>query len=225
MTTYTVLSGKAHRLLRTSTPAGGAPVSTVVTTLPDPGTADAVAAALTDLTGNLPTVLFEVAAADPGRPTAVTRAALTAYDTARGDGPLTARVARIGAAVATCPDAVRRAVRDEVAAVLDGYDGILVPATAHSDDHVVEVRFVANPYLATASDDQIRWIVEEGFGDGDATDQVVYALGDGPATAPLCAYLRTLPTSYGAPVGFTCRIDPAAMRAWIAANRPHLADA
>ena len=98
-----------------------------------------------------------------------------------------------------------------------------VTASCHSDDFVVEVKeFDATPWLAQASDDELRALRNEGYGGNYTADSVaefmatydsqVQAIFDHNATLPASVELR----------GFECSVNEEEAEAWIAQHRPHL---
>ena len=92
----------------------------------------------------LPVELFELAVSLDGAPVQARRTLLSFYDASLSGEPTSAGehwvaaetlVSKLAAAVAGAPDAVQRAVRDELADHLTGMDGVLVPARAVLDQH------------------------------------------------------------------------------------------
>ena len=226
MPSYTTLatSGRS-KLLRTDKDH----TATAITTVTDPAVANRLANALTDLAFDLPARLaldVEVTAglqldiyerpewlAEPApvEPTQLTRRLLSCYDTPAASGPCSFAGRRVADVVADEPESVRRAVRDEVAYLLAGYDDVLVIARAY--DHKwgdADSFFLANTALATLSDAELVAMTETGYAEF-LLDRLPIPLDD--------TYLGPV-----ADQGYlSVELHPAQMNAWLAHNRPHLA--
>lgn len=102
-----------------------------------------------------------------------------------------------------------------------------VKAEVHSDDRTHEVKFDAEPYLVQASDKEIEELIECGWGGDYPADEVAeFFQGKNNEIEALFEHLHSIRDlrSHKDMCGFECHVDEGEAMAWVAANRPHLAD-
>jgi hypothetical protein len=98
-----------------------------------------------------------------------------------------------------------------------------IAAECHSDDHVVEVSFDAEPWFAQASDEQIISLANCGWnGDYPADEVAIFVAGINEAVQRLFTYLELVSHRKDHP-GFECSVEVQSAIAWLAQYRPQLA--
>lgn len=239
MPSYTTLTNGARtRVLRVRPNTD----AVSVTAISDPQVARTVADVLTTIGSDLPWIVEQVLTGTgvdlPGEPDEftltdpleawtnadvttdpidVTRRALAAFDQPPAGLPDGMHmIPALAQALDGQPDAVRRAVRTELADLLRDWDDI--PVMAWARDHKWQDcswTLLINAGLARMSDEQL--LSQFRYGDIGAVIDVLEARGDVEIPASVTdvadsGYLRVL-------------AHPAQMRAWLAAHRPHLLDA
>lgn len=146
-------------------------------------------------------------------PAHLRRRALAAFDHGAPSEPLHAEAfaARVSELVSGEPDAVRRAVRDEVGRLYAGLDDVLVVAAVSAYRAPVS-HVIVNPVLDPAPDDVLVELLEPGTGDPGAPYFVLDAFAD-----------ELDATSGGRTFDeVEVELDGPAYRAWLAMHRPHL---
>ncbi len=101
----------------------------------------------------------------------------------------------------------------------------MIQAEAHSDDHVIEVKFDATPYFEQADDEALLQLAECGWGGDYPGDYVAQHMAEKvPDVAKLFEYLTAIADvpSKKDVCGFECHVDATDAMAWIAGNRPNL---
>ena len=102
---------------------------------------------------------------------------------------------------------------------------VVVSAEVHSDDLTHEVTFDAAPYLAQASDKEIKELSACGWGGDLPADEVAeFFQGKNREIDALFEHLHSVRDlrSHKDMCGFECHVDKESAIAWIQANRPHL---
>lgn len=102
----------------------------------------------------------------------------------------------------------------------------MIPATAHTDDHLFQASFDAEPYFAQASEQELAALVDCGFGGDYPADRVAEWTRENvphPELASLFDYLARSPRMGRDPVGFECHVDVEAAEAWLRRHHPSLA--
>ena len=96
-----------------------------------------------------------------------------------------------------------------------------IPAECHSDDHKVEIDFDAIAWFTSASDEEIKALIDCGYRNSDPTDNIAcfFAEYGKDETRKLFDYLETAKDQ-----GFGCSIDEEKASHWIKENRPNLSD-
>lgn len=106
-----------------------------------------------------------------------------------------------------------------------GSSGEEVPTEAHSDDFKTQVVFDARPFLASATESELRDLRDIDWRGDYAADAVYHAAeaaGDSQA-GQLASYLATRPIMpNGDTVGFEVVCDEESMMAWLKAYRPDM---
>ena len=90
-----------------------------------------------------------------------------------------------------------------------------VTAEVHSDDHVYERKFVANPWLEQASDSEILDLLECGCRGDYAADEVAQFCDDQKPVAEVFKYIEARKDQ-----GFEVSVNEEELRAWLAKHRP-----
>ena len=98
----------------------------------------------------------------------------------------------------------------------------MIKAECHSDDRVREASFDATWWFEQASDDDILALAFEGWGAGYVSDAVASSHPDPmpEELAKVFEYLELVGHMRDAP-GFTCNVDEADARKWLAQHRPN----
>ena len=101
----------------------------------------------------------------------------------------------------------------------------VIPAEAHSDDHVIEVKFDALEYFLQATAEELLLLAGCGFGGDYPADNVAQYLAE--TNKPLEKLFDYLEAIADVPSkkdcnGFECNVDETAARTWLAENRPQV---
>lgn len=211
-------TGKGVKILRT---AGRYTVS--VATVNDPPLAERLCDKLNELGLVMGTVLWVAAQRADHQPSTIRRTSLSAFDSALdgGSGRPDKGAERFAHELAELsrqlPAAVRAAVRDELAAVFEDSEDVLVPIVLSSGEWSESV--VLNPFLDNADDDTVYVLLHEDP-QMELENEAVPALADlfdGIDRVMADAYSDTDQGGY-----VECELDRAALAAWVARHRPHL---
>ncbi len=96
----------------------------------------------------------------------------------------------------------------------------IIPATAHDDNHQVEVPFDCVDWFQQASTDEIIELADCGWGGDRPADVVVeYYRGKHPVVDDMFTCTRPPGHTFDA-IGFECYINPKEAMAWLKVNRP-----
>jgi hypothetical protein len=97
-----------------------------------------------------------------------------------------------------------------------------VPAECHSDDHYVECKFDAAPYLKKANQKTILALAWCGWGGDYPADNV--ALQEAISNREVEYMLKYIETRNKGKeqIGFECHINPTAAETWLKKNKPKL---
>lgn len=97
-----------------------------------------------------------------------------------------------------------------------------IAASAHSDDHRVEVDFDAVPWFDQAAEQEILELAQCQWGGDYPADYVAEYIADQNAELrKMFDYISIASTSRN-PIGFECFVDADGARAWLNQHRPHL---
>lgn len=100
----------------------------------------------------------------------------------------------------------------------------MIPAEAHSDDFVFEVKFDATKWFDQANEQQLLALIACGFGGDYPADEVaIDTAKQNEELAHLFVYLNAL---FGTrkSCGFECFVDEVAALLWLKKHRPYVVD-
>lgn len=102
-------------------------------------------------------------------------------------------------------------------------DKFTIPAEAHSDDHVISVKFDALEYFLQATAEELLLLAGCGFGGDYPADNVAQYLAEtNKSLERLFDYLEAIADAPSKKdcKGFECNVEEGPAKAWLAENRP-----
>lgn len=98
-----------------------------------------------------------------------------------------------------------------------------IKASAHSDDRYHEIEFDAKEWFEQASDEDIKRLIECGFGGDYGADAVAeYFDGKIPEITRMFEHIGSINPLSREMVGFECYVDEFDARQWIGINRKQI---
>lgn len=102
---------------------------------------------------------------------------------------------------------------------------IVIPAEAHSDDHVIEVEFDSEAWFESASDDEIRALAGIDWGGDYEADQIALTLSEYDEDLKSLfdyLYLRNNREHAHPKIGYEVHVREAAALDWLSTKKPVL---